>query len=128
MLFIGNIGVNVFRHICKENGVKTSYFVKTAGDYCEKEASKHDMPCCSSEKENDKKDCCNDQTEFFKVKLDFFNNPSITVPIASVIVIPSNFVFVFHEIQKDYYITNYINPPPIKVGKEILIQHQVFII
>lgn len=130
LLFVGNVGVNVFKHICAEDGVWTSYFVKTADDHCEneKEAVEHAKICCSQEKEEQKKDCCNDKTEYFKINLDFFNDPSIDIPISTAIVIPANFVFVFHETQKDYYTTNYINPPPKKVGKEILIQHQVFLI
>lgn len=129
VLFVGNIGVSVFKHICQENGTWTSYFVQTADDNCAAEkAAKHLKSCCSKEKENNKSDCCNDQTEYFKIKLDFFNDPSIAIPIAGAIIVPSSFVFVFHETQKEYYTANYINPPPIKAGKEILIQHQVFII
>lgn len=130
ILFVGNIGVNVFKHICQDNGVWTSYFVKTADDHCEnkEKAIKHVKSCCSKEKEEQKKDCCNDQTEYFKIKLDFFNDPSVVIAAPSSIIIPSNFGFVFNQIQKEYYSKNYINPPPIKVGRDILIQHQVFII
>ena len=130
ILFVGNVGVNVFKHICQEDGVWTSYFVKTADDHCENEekAAEHAKSCCSKEKEEQKKDCCNDQTEYFKIKLDFFNDPSVIVPLSSSIIVPSNFVFVFNETQKEYYSKNYINPPPIKAGRDILIQHQVFII
>lgn len=130
MLFVGNIGVNVFQHICKEDGVMTSYFVKTGDDHCEnkREIHQHQKSCCSSEKEDKKKDCCNDQTEFFKIDLDFFNDPSISIPTASLVFIPSNYVFVFNETQKEYYTTNYIKPPPSNSGRDILIKHQVFII
>lgn len=130
ILFVGNVGVNVFKHICQEDGVWTSYFVKTADDHCDnkEKAIEHSKSCCSKEKEEQKKDCCNDQTEYFKIKLDFFNDPSVVIPLSSSIIIPSNFTFVFNETQKEYYSKNYINPPPFKAGRDILIQHQVFII
>jgi hypothetical protein len=130
LLFVGNVGVNVFKHICQENGVWTSYFVKTADDHCgdKHEAKKAIKSCCSSEKKEQKKDCCNDQTEFFKINLDFYNDPSISIPPTSAIIIPTNFVFVHNDIQQDYYTSKYVNPPPKRLGKDILIQYQVFLI
>lgn len=130
LLFVGNVGVNVFKHICQENGVWTSYFVKTADGHCgdKHEAKKAIKSCCSSEKEEKKKDCCNDQAEYFKINLDFCNDPSISVPVSSSITIPANFIFVVSETKHDYYTSKYVNPPPKKLGKDILIQHQVFLI
>lgn len=130
LLFVGNVGVNVFKHICQENGVWTSYFVQTAYDHCESqhEAVKHAKSCCAVEQEENKKDCCNDQTEFFKINLDFYNDPSISIPPTSAIIIPTNFVFVHNDIQQDYYTSKYVNPPPKRLGKDILIQYQVFLI
>ena len=57
LLFVGNVGVNVFKHVCQENGVWTSYFVKTADDHCgdKHEAKKAVKSCCSSEKKEQKK-------------------------------------------------------------------------
>jgi len=130
LLFVGNVGVNVFKHICQENGVWTSYFVQTADDHCESqhEVVKHAKSCCAVEQDENKKDCCNDQTEFFKINLDFYNDPSIAIPSTVAIVNTFSFDFVLHETQQDYYTSKYVNPPPKKAGKDILIQHQVFLI
>lgn len=130
ILFVGNIGVNVFKHICKEDGVWTSYFVKTSDDHCEKKAKvlNHVKSCCSKEEKKEKDGCCNDQTEYFKIKLDFFNDPSIVVPHLSAVIIPSHFEFVYSESKKEYFSKKYINPPPKKAGRDILTLHQVFII
>ena len=130
LLFVGNVGVNVFQHICQENGVWTSYFVQATDNHCEGEhkAVKHAKSCCAVEQEENKKDCCNDQAEFFKIDLDFYNDPSICIPPTSAIIIPTNFDFVLSETQQDYYTSKYVNPPPNKTGKDILIQHQVFLI
>ncbi len=130
LLFVGNVGVNVFKHICQEDGVWTSYFVKTADDHCESkhQEAKHVKTCCSVEKEQQEKDCCNDQTEFYKIDLDFYNDPSIEIPTCVSVENTFSFEFVLHESQEDYYTKKYVNPPPKRTGKDILIQHQVFII
>lgn len=130
ILLVGNVGVNVFKHICQEDGIWTSYFVKTANDHCENEemALEHAKSCCSSDQEQEKKNCCNDQTEYFKIKLDFYNDPSIVIPSATPCTIQHSFEFVLNDIQENYYTTKYVNPPPVKAGRDILIQHQVFLI
>ena len=129
LLFVGNVGVNVFKHICAEDGVWTSYFVKTTDDHCEneEEAEKHAQTCCSTDEEKEE-DCCNDQTEFYKIDLDYNSDPSIIVPSSNGVISPSNFEFVLNDTQQDYYTTKYVNPPPNKLGKDILIHHQVFLI
>ena len=130
ILLIGNIGVNVFQHICKEDGVLTSYFIKSDDHHCldEEKIESHEMECCSKNEKQTKSDCCNDDIQYFKIKLDFFDDPSIHIPVTSVISLPSNFSFEFNETQTEYYTNNFINPPPKLSGKEILILHQVFII
>jgi hypothetical protein len=68
VLFIGNIGVPVFTHACKEDGVFRSFFIETA-DHCEKENV--DLPpCCESEKSQED-DCCHDETSLIQLKLDY---------------------------------------------------------
>lgn len=130
LLFVGNVGVNVFKHICEEDGVWTSFFVKTVENHCDSEDdfTNHVKSCCPSEKEKEDNDCCKDQTEFFKINLDFYNDPSIVIPATLAVVNTFSFDFILNETQKDYYTSKYVNPPPKKAGKDILIQHQVFLI
>lgn len=127
VLFIGNIGVPVFTHACKEDGVFRSFFIETA-DHCEKE-NINLPPCCESEKSQED-DCCHDETSLIQLKLDysltwnqfhftdyyFFQAPQIQAIFAensalSTTTLPTNK-------GKD--------PPPKPWGKALLIEQQVF--
>ena len=127
VLFIGNIGVPVFTHACKEDGVFRSFFIETA-DHCEKENINF-PPCCESEKSQED-DCCHDETSLIQLKLDysltwnqfhftdyyFYQAPSIQAiftenSVLSTITLSTNK-------GKD--------PPPKSWGKALLIEQQVF--
>lgn len=127
VLFIGNIGVPVFTHACKEDGIFRSYFVNTE-NHCENEQS--DLPPCCQSEEDEKDDCCSDETDLIQLKLDysltwnqfhfpdyyFFQAPQIQAIFAensalSTTTLPTNK-------GKD--------PPPKPWGKALLIEQQVF--
>ena len=123
--FLGNVGVNVFTHSCKEDGVFRSYFVQTQ-NHCIDHVIESVPPCC--EKKVIKDDgCCNDEVEVYKVNFDFFTNYSVEVPFfyvleASSITTPYLFSSDFHGVEPiDYY-----RPPPKKNGKQIIIFNRVF--
>ena len=130
LLFVGTIGVPVFTHSCQKEGQFTSYFLPL-NDHCEKEEISDLPPCCKKEKEEkDKKDCCNDETEVFKLKVDyvsFWNNFSFQS-----FQIPENTYFSFDNViilsEKQTLQSCSSDPPPKLCGREILLKKQVLII
>ena len=130
LLFVGTIGVPVFTHSCQKEGQFTSYFLPL-NDHCEKEEISDLPPCCKKEKEEkDKKDCCNDETEVFILKVDyvsFWNNFSFQS-----FQIPENTYFSFDNViilsEKQTLQSCSSDPPPKLCGREILLKKQVLII
>ena len=130
LLFVGTIGIPVFTHSCQKEGQFTSYFLPL-NDHCEKEEISDLPPCCKKEKEEkDKKDCCNDETEVFKLKVDyisFWNNYSFQS-----FQIPENTYFSFDNViilsEKQTLQSCSSDPPPKLCGREILLKKQVLII
>lgn len=127
IVFITTVGVRVFTHSCKEDGVFKTYLVKT-NNHCEDE-KKELPPCCQKEKEK-KKDCCHDETEVFKLKVDyvsFWDNFSFEL-----IDILDNQIFKYNKkiTPTDKQILQFSNsdPPPNMCGREILLRKQVLII
>lgn len=130
--FIGNVGMSVFTHSCKEDGVFRSYFVKTQ-DHCNDEKEEIKPPCCQNQKkvecttEIEEKDCCNDEVDIFKINLDYFSDSQLSLPVIGFYQKPITFNFsqVFtHALE--YNPEHYIHPPPRLSGKDILIKIQVF--
>lgn len=124
LLFVGNIGVNIYTHSCKEDGVSISYFVNSGEEHCANHKEKT-PPCCNrSEKESD---CCNDELDLVKINLDFYHTaqefqcPIITSELISV------FTTYYIAESQSKQISNYEDPPPIP-SRELLIRKQVFII
>ena len=127
IVFIGTVGVHVFTHSCKEDGVFKTYFVKLNNHCQEKKAEL--PPCCKKEKK-EKKDCCHDDTEVVKLKVDYlsFWDNFFFEPIA----IPQNEKFILTEYsvpvdQKTLQSSN-SDPPPKLNGRQILLQKRVLII
>lgn len=123
-LFAGNIGVNVFKHICEKDGVTVSYFYKPGNEHCQDHIDEL-PPCCK--KEEKKKDCCDDEVEYFKINLDYYNAQSQSLEQLPLIISAKQHsaVINFPEIQNS--ISNYVHPPPL-IGREILILKQVLVI
>ena len=55
LLLIGNIGLTIFSHTCKKEGVFISLYFKGEHD-CKLEAAEETPPCCREV--TTKKDCC----------------------------------------------------------------------
>ena len=129
LLFVGTIGVPVFTHSCEEDGVFKTYFIQ-ANNHCEDE--KKELPtCCKKEKEEkDKKDCCNDETEVFKLKVDYisfwndFSFQSFQIPENP--YCSSDNLIILSENQTLQSCNS--DPPPKLCGREILLKKQVLII
>jgi len=105
--------VNVFLHTCEEDGTFVSYFVPSDEEEHCGDAGEEVVSCCASEQLQTDDDCCEDETQLYKIKLDFFQK--ITAP----------FIPMHHPVQvadcysvdligEDTPIHNYANPPPKK--------------
>ena len=129
IVFFGTIGVRVFTHSCVEDGVFKTYFVQV-NNHCEDK--KKDLPtCCQKDKDKkEKKDCCHDETEVFKLKVDYlsfwdgYSFESITIPETDKFcsveqVVPAD--------QKTLQASN-SDPPPNLNGRQILLNKRVLLI
>ena len=128
--FLGNVGLRVFTHSCEEDGTFRSYFLELQ-NHCEEKSEELLPPCCRKEKGNAcevklEDDCCSDQIDVYKIKLDFFSHCSVSAPDLAFTEIVGDKWF-----QPEFTSTNCkpvhnTHPPPIRSGREILIQYQVF--
>lgn len=129
VVFVGTIGVRVFTHSCEEDGVFKTYFVQ-ANNHC-KDEQKELPKCCQKEKTvKEKKDCCHDETEVFKLKLDYialwddFSFESILIPLTQ------NFTIAKKPVPLNQACLQACNsdPPPILNGRQILLKKRVLVI
>ncbi len=129
LLFVGTIGVPVFTHTCQKEGKFTSYFLEL-NDHCENKVLSDLPSCCQKVHESEKEDCCNDETEVFKLKVDYvffwydfsfqsFQTPENPYFSFDKVLIPSE--------QQTLQSCN-SDPPPKLCGREILLKKQVLII
>ena len=128
LLFVGTIGVPVFTHSCQKEGQFTSYFLPL-NDHCEKEEISNLPPCCKKEKK-DTNDCCNDEAEVFKLKVDyvsFWNDFAFQS-----FQLTENQHFSFDKViipsETQTLQSSNSDPPPKLCGREILLKKRVLII
>jgi hypothetical protein len=125
-LFIGNVGINVFKHVCLEDGVSVSYFVQNEHD-CDSHAQKVDA-CCHTLTEK-KKDCCTDSIEYVNVELDFFESED-ELHFGFIPENPTKLAL-FEQVTLGFnqrcFTRLYDDPPPYS-SKYLRIRHQLFII
>lgn len=129
LLFFGNVGISIFTHSCREEGLSKSIFL--ASNDCNSNLSSD--ACCEEEEEDacceeDKNTCCSDETQIVKLDEKYIQNHGITKILISEFDIPTIFYhstppFILGEIY--LCINNWKEPPP-KSRKIILIQNQVF--
>lgn len=126
VVFTTTIGFNVFAHFCKQDGTSISYVIPEK-HACEK---KQEVPsCCHKEEKSDKgfeEKCCSEQIWSYKLSsaLDY----SIHHVSPTFIVAPSfdfNYFIPSYSYKPEFKLVYEYLPPP-KVGKTILIAHQVF--
>lgn len=131
VIFTGSVGINVFAHFCKINGVNYSYVIPP-NHSCKPQPVKEDN-CChkpvAAEKHETefKKNCCEQEVKSFKISSDLIQK---SAPELSTYYLPtkvvSDFVFAVAEQESASYTPFYETRPPPKTGQEILILNQVF--
>ena len=121
LVFAGSIGVDVFKHVCKKEGVSVSLFVE--GDHHCKDIHEK-KSCCSQEKEDD---CCDDEVDHFQLTLDYFHD--ISSPDFVIAAIQDiKIVHILEPLVSDNpQVQEYPQPPPLS-GRDLLNQKQVWII
>lgn len=122
----GSVGVGVFTHFCHDDGVEQSYIIPQA-NMCEDEHEALDA-CCSAEVHVEESDCCSDLIDFYQVDFENFETSQLFSFTPEKILDIQSLDFDFVVASKEVAQSNYANPPPLRSGRQILIQHQVFII
>jgi hypothetical protein len=130
LLFFGNVGISIFTHSCREEGLSKSIFL--ASNDCNSNLSSD--ACCEEEKEDaccyaeeDKNTCCSDETQIVKLDEKYIQNHGISKILISDFDIPTIFYHSKNVLLAEIHlcINNGKAPPP-KSRKTILIQNQVF--
>jgi hypothetical protein len=129
LLFFGNVGISIFTHSCREEGLSKSIFL--ASNDCNSNLSSD--ACCEEEEdacceaEEDKNTCCSDETQIVKLDEKYIQNHGITKILISEFDIPTIFYHSKNVLLAEIHlcINNWKDPPP-KSRKTILIQNQVF--
>ena len=129
-LFLGTIGVDVFAHICNEDGTELSYFSPDdsfCSDhdhdkhvdnekkmYCDEENKSCEKPeptCCDEKEDNN---CCETNYAHIQVKLDFANKVIVKpVIIPESILLPVWFEQEKIEVSSVQFASN-SDPPPLE--------------
>lgn len=121
LLFVGNIGFDVFKHTCKEDGVTTAYIINTI-DHCEEHLEEL-PPCCQEKHKED--DCCDDEVSFFQIKLDYFQNAQDYKFTNVEVITPVMFAFdlpVYDDFLHDHLWVSSDPPPPDHNRRQAILQ------
>lgn len=126
-LFVGTIGVDMFKHVCEEDGMEVSYFVKDdsvcdSHEHDEHIADKgmheaHQSSCC--EEDSETKGCCTTEVKHVQVKLDFVNN-ILVKPVLITDLCPK-LVWIEGVVVEEEVIraASGNDPPPITTGERL---------
>lgn len=120
LLFTGAVGIDVFTHICKEDGIEKAFVINTI-DHCESE--QEDLPdCCQSDDHDDEDDCCDDEIEHYQVESDYSNSSSLDFPLinhpSAIRAFSFDFsISVLDELMVFYGIDS--GPPPLLVSERL---------
>ena len=126
-IFLGNAGVKVFTHHCKEEGTFTS-FVAPIDDHCKKDTKK-ELPSCCQKANEIKKDCCSDEEKIVKLSFEFCEVYNLTLPYFN-FYSESTISWAKQDGFKvvEQKIISLFKPPPKLFGRSLLIYNQVFLI
>lgn len=124
LILSGSVGLNVFKHICRKDGVQVTFLVNTnthCDDDTEMSCSNEspELPvCCQKEKESKKDDCCSDEVDHFKLKVEFAPDlESVSLPIF-VASLSNNYFTVFKTDSYRVERSNpYPDPPPLEASR-----------
>lgn len=118
--------MNIFKHVCLEDGVSVSYFVQNTHDCDQHE---HVEPACCHKPLEKEKDCCTDIVEYFKVDLDYYESIEGLnfdfIPAAPASIFKFERVLIVCEPAK---VSHLYDDPPFHSPKVLRIQKQVFIV
>ncbi|MDG1347580.1 MAG: hypothetical protein P8P77_08175 [Crocinitomicaceae bacterium] len=122
--FVGSVGVGVFTHFCHDSGVEQSFIIPQS-NMCEDE---HEVfnACCSAEVQAEESECCSDQIDFFQVEFENFENSLLFSFVPEKVLDIQSLDLDFTVASNLVTPSNYANPPPLRTGRQILIQHQIF--
>jgi hypothetical protein len=124
LLLIGNIGLTIFSHTCKKEGVFISLYFKGEHD-CKLEAAEETPPCCREV--TTKKDCCKDEINIYKLDLDYLKcNADLSTLDLVWNTVPLSTSYEKHYQLLDKKIVSHPEEPPPKCfGRTLLIQQQI---
>ena len=127
IFFLGNIGVNVFKHICQEDGVSISYVVDRGEEQCGNHHEQPELPpCCQKNHEDDKDDCCDDEFYYYKLQVDAEQHAAFDFQLhATLVSLPEICYADCLPVSEEQFHPNFEDPPPIG-GREILLRKQVW--
>lgn len=125
LLFTGAVGIDVFTHICKKDGIEQAFVINTI-DHCESE--QEDLPdCCQSLEDqdeddccDDEDDCCDDEMDHYKVDSDYSHSNSLLSPV--VINVQALRSYTFDVLEFDEWLVVYAidsGPPPLLVSERL---------
>ncbi len=125
LLLLGNIGLTIFSHTCKKEGVFISFYFKGKHD-CKQETSKKLPPCCRNI-QTTKKDCCKDEINYYKLDLDYLK---CNVDLSTLDVVWNTVpLCTSHENRSQLFAKKIVGhpeePPPKCFGRTLLIQQQI---
>ena len=120
LLLLGSAGIDVFKHICKEDGITVTLFVE-AEHHCKEEVQ---SSCCSG---HDEKDCCDDEVELVQILPEYYND--VLTPECIIKIAQETYFYCAEEkfILEEENIFIHPQPPPLSV-KRRLSTNQVWII
>lgn len=129
LLISGNVGIDVYSHFCKHDGVSVSVFVKGKHECDSKkhQEQKKEKTCCHVEPKDD--NCCTDEISIAHQVFDYsFQNQKV---LPEVVWVTENNNLSYAQFETFVYEEPTIhqsNKPPPKSGRDIIIFKQVFII
>ncbi len=122
--FAGSVGVGVFTHFCHDDGIEQSFIIPQTS-CCEEKREKIDT-CCDHGPEVIQEDCCSEEIDFFQVDFENYEASKFFAFAPLAIIEFQSPIFVANLATFEGEFANYANPPPLRTGRQILIQHQVF--
>jgi len=126
LLFLVNVGIPVFEHICSKEGVFNSIIFKST--HCEQK--QFNLTSCCQKLKAKKNDCCHNETKIIKLKADYtatFNK--IGFELIGIYDLKNTAIVYEVPISNDKVAINSFSgkdPPTLLYGRKILIKNQVF--
>lgn len=127
VFLLGNIGINVFKHICQEDGVSISYILDRGEEHCGNHHEHTELPpCCQAGDQEEKEDCCDDEVYYLKLQVDANQHAAFHFQMQATVVELPGIVSAEFIPSTDKRISARLEDPPPISGKEILIRKQVW--